>query len=232
MPPAKRSHARNPANPERRPSARKDITKAISLASRSRRRNPSTVVTAVLTGMGLVALDREDKTGSRSEIATEARVRVAERMMAAGLTVSEFEAWALKEWGLGEVSVGIVLDKMHERWRQHDAVQVPNLRAKYRRALQLVQQQSIAEMADGPKAMRAQHARNVIKCIDQLCRLDGVYEPDVVQVNVGATPELEEVADALDNLAGLIALARSRETAPPLDVEGSEVPALPDVTPS
>lgn len=181
-----------------------------------RRRDPRIVADAVLNGMGLVALHRRQKTGTsgsdESEIATDARIRVVERLLAAGMTQAEVVVWAEQEWGLGEASIGIIIDKMRERWRQHDATAIPNLRAQYRRSLQLIHQTSMGELADGPRANRAQHARNALKCIDQLCRLDGVYEPDVVQVNFGATPELEEVAEALEGMVEILQMARTRET--------------------
>lgn len=175
---------------------------------------------AVLEGLGLSKIDGVTMTKTaraKRPLTDEARVRAFERLLAAGMTETDLQAFALKEWGAERAEVDRILAEVEARWRLQDAKgAVSGYKAKYRRTLLLLLQSSTAQVAAGGPP---QHTRNALRCLDQLCRLDGVYEPEKISINAG-TPAADEVVEAMRELDDLRQLCEARGYgAPAADLE-------------
>lgn len=179
---------------------------------------------AVLEGLGISKIDgvmMNRSARARRPLTDEARVRAFERLLAAGLTITDLEAFALREWGAERAECQRILGELEARWALQDRQDAPRLKGKYRRTLQLVLQSSLAALgAGGPP----QHARNALRCVDQLCRLDGVYEPEKVNLEF-SVPAADEVLDALKDLEDMRRLCAERG----LDAPAAELAPPPSV---
>lgn len=183
---------------------------------------PVDLARAVLEGLGISKVDgvmMNRSARARRPLTDEARVRAFERLLAAGMTVTDLEGFALKEWGAERAECQRILTELESRWALQDRQDAPRLKGKYRRTLQLVLQSSLAAIgAGGPPA----HARNALRCVEQLCRLDGVYEPEKVTIE-HTVPAADEVRQALAEMQEMQALCAERGLGAP----AAELPLPP-----
>lgn len=165
---------------------------------------------AILEGLGPLNLGklRAVKVPATKTTSNPERMVEIQRLLAIGMTRDEIAAFARQEWDLEEQAVDYALERVRERWARHDAEAQPHLRATYKRSLGVVLQASMVEVAQGGRAAQ-QHARNALKAIDQLCRIDGVYTPERLIVT-SVIPTEAEVKKAADDLADIMRMMEGR----------------------
>lgn len=192
---------------------KRDSKPAKASPALQRRRKAAAKVALEDIGLVNLTVGRFRSTGiSRGNVE---RLHEIRRLLGIGMTAEEVALYCASEWGMAQETVDRALQIVRDRWAIHEAEEAPHLRAQYRRTLQIVLQSSVVEGGRGT-AHAAAHNRNAIKCLDQLCRLSGLYEPERVIIT-HTVPTMDEVQKATADLHDIMKLidARSVETPDP-----------------
>jgi hypothetical protein len=120
---------------------------------------------------------RGNKTGRRSASINgqnRARLDIVEQMLRQGYTSSSIQLLLSKKWDITRRQVRNYLNRVYKEWEAEHTVTTQS-RVQQRRA----QLEGVLELAlrqDPP------HLRAAIQALDRLCRIDGCYPKDQVQI--------------------------------------------------
>lgn len=150
-------------------------------------------------------------------------MRDVEKMLDSLTPHGEIVAELCRRWGLKCRQVNRIMAKVYKTWEEQAAIQGPHRRNEMRRRLETLARE----------ARTAGEYHAAIIANDRICRLDGLYAPQKVELNVGvqmvAVPQMTdaEAAAHLEATQRTLARARAAGLLLPAPADGKNVIDLP-----